>query len=161
MKKALRKSTEAWVAQFTSVPASVIQKMAKSDDAMYSYASPSLRLIASPTILCGRCLYEHDGDEAPLKPLESKDGMDVFEACENCGYDLAWEMREPSVFPCGWSTLFAPPSSGWFIDHADEIAKLGFFVFESEDYGALLGIDAAGFDFYEAYWIPLYKLIQS
>lgn len=27
----------------------------------------------------------------------------------------------------------------------------------SEDYGYLIGIDGAGYDFYKAHWLPLYK----
>jgi len=38
------------------------------------------------------------------------------------------------------------------------VAKLGLFVFDSEDFGIILGIDGGGFDFYNSFWIPLYKL---
>lgn len=33
---------------------------------------------------------------------------------------------------------------------------LGFRLYESQSYGYFFGIDGAGFDFYKAYWIPLY-----
>jgi hypothetical protein len=46
----------------------------------------------------------------------------------------------------------------WLREHADEVARLGIYVFESEDWGVILGIDAAGFDFVEAFWEPLYRL---
>lgn len=42
--------------------------------------------------------------------------------------------------------------------HLQEVADLGFRIYESDDFGILLGIDGAGYDFYEAHWIPLYKL---
>lgn len=160
MKDASKNKVHAWVAQLADVPASVLQKMARSDESMYSYSSPSLRLIASPNVVCGRCLYTYDGDEIVTRPITDNGDGDVFVPCDNCGFDLGWEMQEPSTFPCGWSTLFAPrgPDRRWFVEHADRVAKLGFFVFESEDYGVLLGIDAAGFDFYDAYWRPLLQL---
>ena len=37
------------------------------------------------------------------------------------------------------------------------LSECGFRVYESEEFGLFFGIDAAGFDFYEAYWIPLYR----
>ena len=39
------------------------------------------------------------------------------------------------------------------------MANCGFRIYESEDYGYIFGIDGAGYDFYEAHWIPLYKAI--
>lgn len=37
------------------------------------------------------------------------------------------------------------------------MSKIGFRVYKSENYGYYFGIDAAGLDFYESYWIPLYE----
>lgn len=37
------------------------------------------------------------------------------------------------------------------------MSECGFRIFESEEFGYFFGIDAAGFDFYEAFWCPLYK----
>jgi hypothetical protein len=37
------------------------------------------------------------------------------------------------------------------------MSGLGFRIYKSEEYGYFFGIDGAGFDFYEAYWIPLYN----
>lgn len=45
----------------------------------------------------------------------------------------------------------------WLKDHLQAVADCGFRIYESEDYGYLIGIDGAGYDFYESHWIPLYK----
>lgn len=37
------------------------------------------------------------------------------------------------------------------------MSELGFRVYEHEDFGYFFGIDGAGYDFYEAHWIPLYR----
>ena len=37
------------------------------------------------------------------------------------------------------------------------MADCGFRIYEQEDFGYIFGIDGAGYDFYEAHWIPLYK----
>ena len=96
-----------------------------------------------------------------LQTLE-RYGMDV--SIHQAGIDFAnSEYRLWHANRNGRDNLRAgigPPDSGHpqFNKHADEVAKLGFFIFESEDWDILLGIDAGGFDFYDAFWIPLYKL---
>lgn len=38
------------------------------------------------------------------------------------------------------------------------MADCGFRIYESDDFGGyIFGIDGAGYDFYDAHWIPLYK----
>jgi hypothetical protein len=37
------------------------------------------------------------------------------------------------------------------------MGNCGFRVYEHEDFEYIFGIDGAGYDFYEAHWIPLYK----
>jgi hypothetical protein len=161
MKKALRKATEAWVAQFIHVPASVIKKMAKADEFIYAYDSDSLRLIASPRIKCSWCSATYEG-ALSLAELTAASDRGKGVPCDYCRSDDSWTLGEPQyAFPCGWGTLFAPvdPSDlRWLDEHKDEVARLGFFVFQSEDYSILLGLDAGGFGFYEAYWMPLYQL---
>ena len=44
-------------------------------------------------------------------------------------------------------------------DNLEEVTTIGFHVFEHEVTGnILLGIDGAGYDFYEAHWEPLHDL---
>lgn len=59
-----------------------------------------------------------------------------------------------------WGTMWSFGDScddWWLEDNVELMHELGFSVFESEDYGYFFGIDGAGYDFYEAHWIPLYK----
>ena len=53
-------------------------------------------------------------------------------------------MRAPRA---GGAGLTAPSTRGCPDGH-----------FESEDFGCLLGIDGAGFNFFHHFWIPLYRL---
>ena len=60
-----------------------------------------------------------------------------------------------------WGTMWEVKSDydlRWFKEHIKEIADLGFVCFDTDDFGWLIGIDAAGCDFYAQYWIPLYRL---
>ena len=45
----------------------------------------------------------------------------------------------------------------WLETHIEVVEDCGFRIYESEDFGYLIGIDGAGYDFYEEHWIPLYK----
>lgn len=49
--------------------------------------------------------------------------------------------------------------NGWFEfeDGIQAMSKCGFRVYEHEDYGYFFGIEGAGYNFYEAHWIPLYQ----
>lgn len=159
----LRTATKEWLNQFDHVPASVIEKMAQADEYMSCYDSDSLRLIASPRIECNWCCATYEGQRTlnALRELEQEGQGEPCPFCETNRGDH-WTMGYPiHAFPCGWGTLFAPRERldrEWILKHAQEVAQLGLFVFESEDYGCLLGIDGAGYNFYEAFWIPLYEL---
>ena len=160
MKKTLRKATEEWVAQFSHVPGSVIQKLAEAGGSIYSFNSDSLRLIASPHIICAYCLATYDGDLSVADLTAAFDrGKGV--PCKDCGWD-GWYLEEPQFgFPFESGICFvavAPCDLQWFDANKDEVAKLGIFVFESDQYGILLRLDKGAIDFYDAYWIPLYRL---
>ncbi|MDR2021801.1 MAG: hypothetical protein LBQ71_00780 [Hungatella sp.] len=49
--------------------------------------------------------------------------------------------------------------NSWLDDtkNLQAMADCGFRVYAQEDYGYIFGIDGAGYDFYEAHWIHLYK----
>jgi hypothetical protein len=159
----MRAAAESWIDQFDRVPASVIEKMAQSDEAMTYYDSDSLRLVASPRIECTGCDATYEG-ERTLKELHELDQAGRGEACPFCEHNAGddWMRGCPvNAFPCAWGTLFTPRDRldcEWVLEHAQAVARLGFFVFESEDFGCLLGIDGAGFDFYDTFWIPLYRM---
>ena len=68
-----------------------------------------------------------------------------------------------------WSTLFEAKDNtikDWILENSDKIIKeAGFAIIdlsrENEgeyETGVFLGINGAGYDFYEAHWIPLYKI---
>lgn len=44
----------------------------------------------------------------------------------------------------------------WLEEHIEEVSSCGFRIFKSKNFGYFFGIDGAGYDFYEAHWIPLY-----
>lgn len=162
----IREATELWINRdFTEVPGAVFEELAKVDHLISHYNSDLFRLLNSPSIECAVCgsIY---GGKMTLDALRQANELGASWACEsyydNDGHD--WRTGHPEyAFPCGWGTLFSPKDSTdrWWFDsekNREAVANLGLFVFESDIYGYLLGIDAGGFDFYDAFWTPLYHL---
>ncbi|HJJ89377.1 MAG TPA: hypothetical protein O0W81_04655 [Methanocorpusculum sp.] len=61
-----------------------------------------------------------------------------------------------------WGTMwsFGDGADDWWLEEGDGIqlmSQCGFRIYEHEEFGYFFGIDGAGYDFYEAHWIPLYK----
>lgn len=58
-----------------------------------------------------------------------------------------------------WSTMWWCDNfiGQWIEDNLETVISLGFRVYECDDLGIVIGIDGAGYDFYESHWIPLYK----
>lgn len=75
---------------------------------------------------------------------------DFDTVCNNCDSGLPM-----------WGTMwsFHDSCDTYWIEHGDGIKALsecGFRVYHSDNYGYFFGIDGAGYNFYEAHWIPLY-----
>lgn len=61
-----------------------------------------------------------------------------------------------------WGYLWNPDNytSNCILQNINIVSDIGFRVFEDTTTGDIyLGIDGAGYDFYEAHWIPLYNAI--
>lgn len=63
-----------------------------------------------------------------------------------------------------WGWVWGIDNSGWLDndwvkDHIKELQDIGFTIIHHEDYGFFLGIDGAGYNFYEEHWTPLYDLL--
>lgn len=61
-----------------------------------------------------------------------------------------------------WGTMwsFGDSVDEWWLENKNGLklmSECGFRIYHSEKYGYFFGIDGAGYDFYEAHWIPLYK----
>jgi len=102
----------------------------------------------------------------------------VNEAFDNVSDDLVlgqsdfwetWEFYEADdegsgLVPCEppmWGTYFHIADScdyRWVESNIEAIARLGFTLIYEDGYLWGLGIDGAGYSFYEAHWVPLYRL---
>ena len=101
----------------------------------------------------GEIVRHIDGDEytVQLDSDEYPDPVTVFSDEFDVEYDSGLPM---------WGTMWAFEDmcdEQWLENNLQAVANCGFRIYESEDYGYLIGIDGAGYDFYEAHFCPLYK----
>ena len=76
---AIKKAAEEWLDLFNFIPGSIFEKLASNDESIRFFDSDSLRLIASPRILCNYCGAKYEGDLS-LKELEKLKNI----LCEFC-----------------------------------------------------------------------------
>ena len=58
-----------------------------------------------------------------------------------------------------WGTMWTVSNldGDWIRNNLETVRECCIWVFESDELDVLIGIDGAGYDFYESHWIPFYK----
>lgn len=72
-------------------------------------------------------------------------------------YDF--EKEEEALYPW-WNTLFEANSqfmSELLIEKVNELNEIGIHLMQVEETNAMMFIMGAGYNFYDAHWIPLYR----
>lgn len=149
-------ATHEWVRGFNAFPYGMIEKLMVNDpdewrevttkssgDRVYVYDSSKYGVIVS---------YEEESEKYTVE----LDNCEVIQISED---DM--EKEEYGGLPM-WGTLwqFGDSADDWWLEEGDGIrimSECGFRIYEHEEFGYFFGIDGAGYDFYEAHWIPLYK----
>lgn len=73
-------------------------------------------------------------------------------------------VRDSYLPMCGmWAFRYSSDNDIYFGGKdLEKFSDCGFRIYTSEDYGFIIGIDGAGYDFYERHWYPLYmKLMEE
>lgn len=151
----IREACELWVSRdMNAIPQSVLvklQQMNPDDLAELTPITKADRVYVCSAGEMGEVIaIDEDAEEYTVQ-------LDNGETITTEGFDL--EREDYDRFPM-WGTMWSFSCSfdeDWALSHLNEMAACGFRLYESEDYGLVFGIDAAGFDFYEAFWVPLYK----
>ena len=151
----IREACELWVSRdMNAIPQSVLVKLKQLDPDDIAELTPITK--ADRVYVCSAgemgevIAIDEDAEEYTVQ-------LDNGETITTEGFDL--EREDYDRFPM-WGTMWSFSCSfdeDWSLSHLEEMAACGFRLYESEDYGLVFGIDAAGFDFYEAFWVPLYK----
>lgn len=100
-------------------------------------------------------IVQYLGDEMYLVQPDSPYNGDPI-----CCADDQIEPTEGYYGLPAWGTMWAfkySTDSDWVREHLHETADCGFRIYESEDFGCMIGIDGGGYDFYESHWIPLHR----
>lgn len=150
-------ATREWVGTFNAFPLNMITKLFNID--VYDW-----REITPVSEGCRAWSDENQKIGYVTEIKESEDGekiavieLDNGEKVEELKADLSRE--DDDYFPM-WGTMWQFSDScddRWLENHLDEMANCGFRIYESDEFGYFFGIDGAGYDFYEAHWIPLYS----
>jgi len=138
-----REACERWVwGNFSMIPVTLLQKAYGEDWEAISVLAPTYEAVKQ------EWLAEH-GEEYKDEPEYWIEDV-IQEACD----------EQAPLFPM-WGYVFVPAyafEASWFEDYADDVARCGFTVYETDEIGVYLGIQGAGYDFRQAHWLPLYDL---
>lgn len=150
----IREATKEWVKEFNSFPIGMIEKLftlnaddwheltpIKKESEVWSYEYQELGRVTEML-------------EDNLIKIELSNGEEVVVEKEEVF------IEENKYFPMwGYMWQFSDSCDDWWLEsHLQEMADCGFRIYESDEFGYFFGIDGAGYDFYEAHWIPLYKV---
>lgn len=152
-------ATREWVKEFNAYPLSMIEKLfaAEPDDwREITPISEGCRVWSNGYQECGRIteiIEDEEGNE--VVKVELDNGEEV----ETQREDLSRE--DDTYFPM-WGTMwqFGDSCDDYWLENdngLNEMAKCGFRIYESEEFGYFFGIDGAGYNFYDEHWLPLYK----
>jgi len=137
-----KEACELWVRRdFSMIPVSLIEKAYESN------YFEDIEILA-PTLDDYREEYKKDNEYC-----ESD--------CDECCSDdclISYEEHYPKIPMWGW--VFVPDDPcdhEWLRKYPGIAADCGFIVYETEEIGVYLGVNGAGYDFYESHWIPLYR----
>lgn len=155
----IKDATERWVHEMNAIPQGMIEKMMEAD-------IDDWREVTLPSV--GDQVYADSyglGEVAEVISTEDDVvlvvDLDVprSEQVEVPADEVEIERLE--LLPM-WGTMwsFGDSADDWWLEDGDGIeimSKCGFRIYESDEFGYFFGIDGAGYDFYDAHWIPLYK----
>lgn len=150
-------ATHEWVKEMNAFPYGMIERLMQqnpeewrevtkshSGDRVYVYENEDYGEIKSYDEETEKYIVELDNGEVMYT---FEDGM---EKGDEYGYLPMW----------GTLWQFGDSIDDYWLEELDGIrlmSECGFRIYEHEEWGYFFGIDGAGYDFYEAHWIPLYK----
>ena len=157
----VKEAVREWVSGFNAIPQSIIEKLMKSDWDFVREITPPSRgdriyiFYGEYNDQYGEiCCVSDEDDEVYLVCLDGEN-----EKVEICQEDF--EVESGDCLPM-WGTMwtFGEGVDNWWIEdkvNLQSMADCGFRIYENDDFEYIFGIDGAGYDFYEAHWVPLYK----
>lgn len=145
-----------WVREFNAIPQGMISELMKHDiDSWHELTTKSV----GDRVYC----YESgEYGEIEIYNVETEKHTVALDNGEKVEVDESdMELEYYDGLPM-WGTMwsFGDSADDWWLEEDEGIrimSNCGFRIYEHEEFGYFFGIDGAGYDFYEAHWIPLYK----
>lgn len=183
MGKTIREACKEWVETMNAIPHALLERAYYGENGGYGDGIQELTPLPKKHI-CDTCDEEFDKDFVEDELEENYNGEKVCPSCferEKEEYKQEQEDGEEydefTIDDCGcyieevdddeqmeyglpmWGTLWNPHSidEWWIENNLQAVVDCGFRIYETDEVGILLGIDGAGYDFFESHWIPLYK----
>ena len=159
----IEEAARAFVREFDAIPQDVIIKLLERDPDELQEITPPAKYDHVYI-----CYGDHSGEYGEIVSVDPENEDAYIVELDGSHDRLSVEEGEFDVerddFLPTWGTMWSPPQidQDWILgfdgnNHLQEVADCGFRIYEQEDYGVILGIDGAGYDFYESHWIPLYQ----
>ena len=153
----INEAAHEWVREFNAIPQGMISKLMANDIESWHELTKAQ---AGDRVYC----YDHDeygevdhyNEETGEYTVELDNGS-IVQAAED-----DFERKEFLDDLPMWGTMWRFGDScddHWLEDEENQrlMSECGFRIYEHDEWGYFFGIDGAGYDFYEAHWIPLYK----
>lgn len=153
----IRDATERWVHEMNAIPQGMIEKLMNiGDEDIHEVTEPAV----GDRVYCYQPLSEHCGVIENIY----EDGLYHIQLDNDSWTDADrddFEVEYDDALPM-WGTMwsFDDSADDWWLEEDDGIklmSECGFRIYESDEFGYFFGIDGAGYNFYDAHWIPLYK----
>lgn len=161
----IRDATERFVSEMNAIGTEMIRRLMTADPNEW-------REVTAPRVGDGVYVYdipdeldtlEHGGT---IDSYDKKNGAYIVElydgkklSCSRNDFEIETEYDDMlPIWGTTWS--FDDGIDDWWLEEEDGIeimSECGFRIYESDEFGYFFGIDGAGYNFYEAHWIPLYK----
>lgn len=139
--KTKREAAQEWVRGFNAIPQTLITK------AYPNLEEDGLEILVTEKECgyCGNTEFE-ENEEHEL----------ICTSCERLAEDEAHEKYDLPMWGTMW-TFEETLDEDWARNNTETLRECGIWAYESDELGVLIGIDGAGYDFYENHWIPLYE----
>lgn len=148
-------ATRKWVSEFNAIPMNMIATLMSYDpDSWHEVTTKCVgnRVYCYDYCECGTIEAYNEETEMYIVALDSEESVEVLED------EMDFSNNDLPMWGTMWSfgTIL---DDDWLSDHdgINLMSMCGFKVYEHDEWGYFFGIDGAGYDFYEAHWIPLYK----
>lgn len=150
--KTIKDATGLFVREMNAIDQGIIATLMKAD-------VDDWQEVTMPCV--GDRVYVYDEGEGEVVEINGDTYMvDFYDEVMNYHLDELEVLHYDGLPMWGTMWSFGDSIDEWWLENKNGLklmSECGFRIYHSEKYGYFFGIDGAGYDFYEAHWIPLYK----